>query len=88
MTDFGALVRANPPVDLVMRLDEVAECMERTRIWMIRQALAKEQRRHELALEALRGVDQGRGPGQEEVVERGTSDKAQRQHGGRPALAQ
>ena len=34
-TDFGALVRASPPVDLVMRLGEVAERMERTRSWMI-----------------------------------------------------
>jgi predicted transcriptional regulator len=78
-TDFGALVRASPPVDLVMRLDEVAERMERTRSWMIRQALAKEQRRHELTLEALHGVDEGRIPSHEEVVERGASDKAQRQ---------
>ena len=71
MAASGRVVTANLPGELVSRLDEVAERSDRTRSWIVRQALAEwlaeDQRRHELTLEAMRDVDEGRTFSQEEV---------------------
>ena len=67
----GRVVTANLPEELVSRMDEIADRIDRTKSWIIRQAvsewLAEEQRRHELTLEALKSVDEGRTFTQEEV---------------------
>jgi predicted transcriptional regulator len=64
MSDDGRVVTAKLPDDLVSRLDEVAERIDRSKSWIVRQAvaewLAEERRRHELTVEALRDVDEGR----------------------------
>jgi predicted transcriptional regulator len=64
MGDDGRVVTAKLPNDLVSRLDEVAALIDRSKSWMVRQALAEwvaeEQRRHDLTLEALKDVDEGR----------------------------
>jgi len=71
MSDDGRVVTAKLPDDLVSRLDDVADRIARSKSWIVRQAvaewLAEEQRRHELTLEALRDVDQGRALSQEEL---------------------
>ena len=45
-------------------MDEVAERIERSKSWIVREALsqwpAEEQRRHDLTVEALKDVDEGR----------------------------
>lgn len=71
MSDDGRVVTAKLPDDLVARLDEIAERIERSKSWIVRQAvaewLAEEQRRHELTLEGLRDVDEGRVLTQEQM---------------------
>jgi predicted transcriptional regulator len=71
MTDDGRVVTAKLPDDLVSRMDEIAERIDRSKSWIVRQALtewlAEEQRRYELTLEALKSVDEGRTFTQEEV---------------------
>ena len=71
MSDDGRVVTAKLPDDLILRLDEVADRIERSKSWIVRQAiaewLAEEQRRHELTLEALKDVDEGRVLTQEEL---------------------
>jgi predicted transcriptional regulator len=71
MADDGRVVTAKLPEDLVSRMDEIAERMDRSKSWIVRQALvewlAEEQRRYELTLEALKSVDEGRTFTQEEV---------------------
>ena len=71
MTDDGRVVTAKLPDDLVSRMDEVADRIDRSKSWIVRQALtewlAEEQRRYELTLEALKSVDEGRTHTQEEV---------------------
>jgi len=51
--------------------EEIAARIDRSKSWIIRQALAEwiaeEQRRHELTLEAMKSVDEGRTIPQEEV---------------------
>ena len=72
MSKDGRVVTANLPDDLVSRMDEVAERIDRTKSWIVREAvaewLAEEQRRHELTLEALNDVDEGRTIPHEEVL--------------------
>lgn len=72
MSKDGRVVTANLPDDLVSRMDEVAERMDRTKSWIVREAvaewLAEEQRRHELTLEALKDFDDGRTISHEEVL--------------------
>ena len=72
MADDGRVVTAKLPDDLVVWMDEVADRIDRTKSWIVRQAvaewLAEEQRRFELTLEALRDVDQGRTIPHEEVL--------------------
>ena len=71
MADDGRVVTAKLPDELVSRMDEIAGRIERSKSWIVRQAvsewLAEEQRRYELTLEALRDVDEGRTLTQEEV---------------------
>ena len=72
MPNDGRVVTAKLPDDLVSRMDEVAERIDRSKSWIMRQAvsewLAEEQRRYELTLEALRDVDEGRTIPHEEVL--------------------
>jgi predicted transcriptional regulator len=71
MADDGRVVTAKLPEDLVLRMDEIAERIDRSKSWIVRQALmewlAEEQRRYELTLEALKSVDEGRTFTQEEI---------------------
>ena len=72
MADEGRVVTAKLPDELVSQMDEIANRMERSKSWIVREAvgqwLAEEQRRHELTLEALKGVDEGRTVPHEEVL--------------------
>jgi predicted transcriptional regulator len=72
MSKDGRVVTANLPDDLVSRMDEVAGRIDRSKSWIVREAvaewLAEEQRRHELTLEALKDVDEGRTIPHEEVL--------------------
>lgn len=72
MADDGRVVTAKLPDDLVLRMDEVADRIDRSKSWIVRQAvvewLAQEQRRYELTLEALEDVDEGRTIPHEEVL--------------------
>ena len=71
MSDDARVVTAKLPEALVLRLDEIAARIDRSKSWIIRQALAEwiaeEQRRHELTLQAMKSVDEGRSIPQEEV---------------------
>ena len=72
MTDDSRVVTANLPVDLVSRLDEIAARMDRSKSWIIKQAVAEwvaeEDRRYEMTLEAIRTIDEGRFFTHEEVM--------------------
>ena len=72
MADEGRVVTAKLPDDLVSRMDEVADRIDRSKSWIVRQAVAEwlkeEQRRYELTLEALKDVDEGRTFSHEEVL--------------------
>jgi predicted transcriptional regulator len=71
MADDGRVVTAKLPDDLVKEMDEVADRMDRSKSWIVRQAvaewLAEEQRRYELTLEAMKSVAAGKSYSQEEV---------------------
>ena len=66
------MVTANLPDDLVSRMDAVADRIDRSKNWIVREAvsqwLAEEDRRYELTLEALKDVDEGRTIPHEEVL--------------------
>src|SRR5690349_19987151 len=72
MKNTGRVVTANLPAHLAAHLDEVADRIERSKSWIVRQAvsewLAEEQRRYDLTLEALKSVDEGRTLSHEEVL--------------------
>ncbi|WP_028969855.1 CopG family ribbon-helix-helix protein [Sphingomonas sp. URHD0057] len=72
MDSRDRVVTANLPAKLVSRLDEIALRIDRSKSWIVRQALtewlAEEQRRYELTLEALKSVDQGSTIPHEEVL--------------------
>lgn len=72
MADDGRVVTTKLPDDLVSRMDEIAERIDRSKSWIVRQALtewlAEEERRYELTLEALREVEEGRTIPHEEVL--------------------
>jgi predicted transcriptional regulator len=72
MADDGRVVTAKLPDDLVLQMDEIADRINRSKSWIVRQAvsewLAEEQRRYELTLEALKDVDEGRTIPHEEVL--------------------
>jgi predicted transcriptional regulator len=59
------------PDDLALRLDDAASRIDRSKSWIVRQAvaewLAEDQRRYEMTLEALKDVDEGRTFSQEEI---------------------
>jgi len=82
MTDSGRVVTANLSSDLVARLDQAAERIDRSKSWIVRQAvaewLAEEQRRYELTLEALKQVDEGHTHSQEEIEEWAAERKRER----------
>lgn len=71
MSDEGRVVTAKLPEDLVSEMDEVAERIDRSKSWIVRQAvaewLAEERRRYELTLEAMKSVDEGISYSQEEI---------------------
>lgn len=73
MSDDGRVVTAKLPDDLVSEMDEVAERIDRSKSWIVRQAvaewLAEERRRYELTLEAMKSVAEGRSYSQEEIEE-------------------
>lgn len=74
MANVGRVITAKLPDDLVSKMDEVADRIDRSKSWIVRQAiaewLAEEERRYELTLEALRSVDEGRTIPHEEVLAR------------------
>jgi predicted transcriptional regulator len=71
MAEDGRVVTAKLPDDLVTEMDEVAGRIDRSKSWIVRQAvtewLADERRRYELTLEAMNSMDEGRSFSQEEV---------------------
>jgi predicted transcriptional regulator len=78
----GRVITAKLPEALVARMDEIAGRSDRSRSWIIRQALgewlAEEQRRYELTLEAQKSVHEGRSFTQEEVEQWMAERKRQR----------
>lgn len=71
MASNARVVTANLPGMLVDRLDNACLQIDRTKSWIIRQALsdwlAEQQRRHELTLDALVTVEKGSTFTQEQV---------------------
>ena len=71
MASTARVVTTNLPGWLVDRLDGVSSKMDRSKSWIIREALsdwlAEQQRRDELTLQALASVAEGRACTQEEV---------------------
>ena len=57
-------VTAHIPVELAEQVDKYAEQLERPRGWIVKQALLNwvslEERRHQMILEGLRDIDEGR----------------------------
>ena len=72
--DDGRVITAKLPLELVLRLDEIAERIDRSKSWIVRQAvsewLADEERRHALTLEGLKDIDEGRTISHEEILKR------------------
>ena len=72
MSDDSRVVTAKLPEGLVSEMDEVAGRIDRSKSWIVWQAvaewLAEEQRRYELTLEGLRDFDEGRTIPHEEVL--------------------
>lgn len=72
VSDDGRVVTAKLPDDLVSQMDEVADRIDRSKSWIVRQAisqwLAEEQRRYVLTIEALKDVDEGRTIPHEDVL--------------------
>jgi predicted transcriptional regulator len=58
------VITAHLPVELANKVDELAERLERSKGWIVKQALAAwiddEEERHRLTQEALASVDAGR----------------------------
>lgn len=71
MTDEGRVVTAKLPDELVSQLDAVAARIDRSKSWIVREAvsewLAEEQRRYQLTLDAMKSMDDGRSFSQEEI---------------------
>lgn len=72
MADEGRVVTAKLPDDLVLKMDEIADRIDRSKSWIVRQAvtewLAEEQRRHDLTVEALKDFEEGRTIPHEDVL--------------------
>ena len=64
MSDAGRVVTAKLPDDVVERMDMIADRIERSKSWIVREAIVQwldeEQRRHALTMDALKEVDEGR----------------------------
>ncbi len=58
------VLTAHVPLTLAKKIDKLAERLERSRGWIVKQALTawvdQEEERHRLTLEALADVDAGR----------------------------
>ena len=58
------VLTAHVPIELANKVDELAERLERSRGWIVKQALSawvdQEEERHRLTLEGLADVDAGR----------------------------
>jgi predicted transcriptional regulator len=58
------VLTAHVPLSLAKKVDKLAERLERSRGWVVKQALSawveQEEERHRLTLEALADVDAGR----------------------------
>jgi predicted transcriptional regulator len=82
MADEGRVVTAKLPDELAARLDEISERIDRSKSWIVREAvsewLTEEQRRYELTLEALADVDAGRTIPHDEVLARVEHRKRER----------
>lgn len=89
MADVGRVVTAKLPDDLVSRMDEIADRIDRSKSWIVRQALtewlSEEQRRYELTLEALRSADEGRTFTQQEVEKHFAARRKARKRAARAA---
>jgi predicted transcriptional regulator len=72
MADGGRVLTTKVPEDLISMLDEVAVRLQRSKSWIVRDALsqwlADEQHRYQLTLEALKDVDEGRVFAHDDVV--------------------
>ena len=72
MADEGRVVTAKLPDELVTQMDEIADRLDRSKSWIVREAvsdwLAEEQRRYELTLEAVADIEAGRTFSHEEVL--------------------
>jgi len=72
MSEDSRVVTAKLPDDLVSEMDEVADRIDRSKSWIVRQAvaewLAEERRRYELTVEALKDFEKGRTIPHEEVL--------------------
>jgi predicted transcriptional regulator len=73
MADQGRMITAKLDDRLVEELDEAAERIERSKSWIVREALtewlAEDRRRYQLTIEALAEVDADRLIDQGEVEE-------------------
>lgn len=76
------VVTASLPEALVSQLEEIARRSDRSKSWIVRQAVsewvAEEQRRYELTLEAIKSVEEGRTFSQEEIEARIAQRKRER----------
>jgi predicted transcriptional regulator len=65
------VVTAHVPLELAAKVDVIAKRRDRSRGWILKQALSlwveQEEQRHRLTLEALADVDAGKTLDQEEV---------------------
>ena len=72
MSEDSRVVTAKLPDDLFSEMDEVADRIDRSKSWIVRQAvaewLAEERRRYELTVEALKDFEKGRTIPHEEVL--------------------
>lgn len=89
MSKEGRVVTANLPDEVVSRLDDIAARIDRSKSWIVREAvvewLAEEQRRHEFTLEAMRSMDEGQSFTQDEVEEHLASCRKTRSRSARAA---
>lgn len=67
------VLTAHVPTDLADKVDEAAARLDRSRAWIVKQALTawldREERRHQMTLEALAQVDAGETIDHEVVME-------------------
>lgn len=89
MSKEGRVVTANLPDELASRLDEISARIDRSKSWIVREAvvewLAEEQRRFELTLEAMTSIDEGRSFTQDEVEKHVASRRKVRSRSARAA---